>query len=148
MDMSQSTGKFMPSSWDESVVTDIDGTGTTKNGTYYPDRGITSAKIGYTYTGEVEGAGEVSFLFAYRDSKAGHADIIGYERFTGKIGDHEGSCVFKHVGKYEDGAVSAHVEVLPGLGTDGLTDLTGSADVSMAGSPTDGGFEFTLSYEV
>ncbi|MCW2750158.1 MAG: hypothetical protein JWR83_1268 [Aeromicrobium sp.] len=146
--MSQSTGKFMPNSWEESVVADIDGTGATKNGTYYPDRGITSAKVGYAYTGDIEGSGEASYLFAYRDSKAGHADIIGYERFTGKIGDLEGSCVFKHVGKYEEGAVSAHVEVLPGLGTDGLTGLTGSADISMAGAPTDGGFEFTLSYVV
>ncbi len=138
----------MPTNWDESVVTDIDGTGTTKNDAYYPDRGITSANVGYTYTGEIEGSGKVSYLFAYRDGKAGHADIIGYERFTGTIGEQGGSCVFKHVGTYEQGAVTAHVEVLPGLGTDGLTSLTGSADVSMAGEPSDGGFEFDLSYEV
>jgi hypothetical protein len=136
----------MPSSWEESVVADIDGTGTTKNDTYYPDRGITSAKVGYNYTGDIEGSGEASYYFAYRDSKAGHADIIGYERFAGTIGDLTGTCVFKHTGKYEDGAVTAHVEVLPGLGTEGLTDLEGSADISMAGAPPEDGYEFTLSY--
>lgn len=138
----------MPASWAETVIADIDGTGSTRNDTYYPDRGVTSATVGYTYTGDIEGSSEASYLFAYRDSKAGQADIIGYERFNGTIGGREGSCVFRHAGKYEDGTVSAHVEVLPGLGTDGLSDLTGSADISMAGEPTDGGFEFTLSYDL
>src|SRR5215207_10351941 len=113
----QSTGYFKPAGWDESVVEDIDGEGETKNGTYYPTRGITTAKITYQYTGDIEGTGAVTYLFAYRDSKAGHADIIGYERFTGTIGGQEGTCVFRHTGSYADGSVSGHVDVLPGLGT-------------------------------
>ncbi len=56
--------------------------------------------------------------------------------------------MFKHSGTYEEGAVSAHVEVMPGLGTDGLADLAGSADVSMAGAPPEGGFEFTLTHNL
>ncbi len=52
--------------------------------------------------------------------------------------------MFRHTGSYEDGAVSDHVEVLPGLGTGDLADLTGSADISMAGAPPEGGYEFTL----
>jgi hypothetical protein len=137
----------MPTAWDESVIEDVDGEGETKNGTYYPSRGVTTAKVRFAYTGNVSGTGAVTYLFAYRDSKAGHADIVGYERFTGTIGGHEGTCVFRHTGSYADGAVSDHVEVLPGLGTDGLADLTGSADVSMAGAPPVGGYEFTLSHD-
>jgi hypothetical protein len=143
----ETTGRFMPTGWDESVIEDIDGEGETKNGTYYPSRGVTTAKVTFQYTGDIEGTGATTYLFAYRDSKAGHADILGYERFTGSIGGREGSCVFRHTGSYEDGAVSDHVEVLPGLGTDGLADLTGSADVSMAGPPPEGGYEFTLSQD-
>ncbi|MEJ7633899.1 DUF3224 domain-containing protein [Aeromicrobium sp.] len=140
----QTTGRFMPTGWDESVIEDIDGEGETKNGTYYPSRGVTTAKVIFDYTGDIAGTGVATYLFAYRDSKAGHADIIGYERFTGTIDGQEGSSVFRHTGSYADGAVSAHVEVLPGLGTDGLADLTGAADVSMAGAPPEGGYEFTL----
>lgn len=144
----QTTGKFTPTGWDESVVEDIDGEGETRNGTYYPQRGITTATVTYAYTGDVEGQGVVTYLFAYRDSKAGHADITGFERFTGTIDGHEGSCVLRHSGTYADGAVTATVEVLPGLGTDDLTGLTGSAELSMAGAPPEGGFDLTLTYDL
>jgi hypothetical protein len=144
----QATGKFMPTGWDESVVEDIDGEGETRNGTYYPNRGITTAKVTYRYTGAVEGEGVVTYLFAYRESKAGHAEIMGLERFTGTIDGHRGSCVLRHSGTYAEGAVTATVEVLPGLGTDDLAGLTGSAELSMAGAPPEDGFDLTLSYDL
>lgn len=140
----QTTGKFTPTGWDESVIEDIDGEGETRNGTYYPNRGITTATVTYSYSGDIEGEGVVTYLFAYRDSLAGQADITGYERFTGRIGDREGSCVLRHSGSYDDGAVTARAEILPGLGTEGLADVTGTADLMMAGAPPEGGFDFTL----
>ncbi|MET0767141.1 MAG: DUF3224 domain-containing protein [Aeromicrobium sp.] len=144
----QTTGKFTPTGWDESVIEDIDGEGETKNGTYYPSRGVTTARVTYAYTGDIAREGVVTYLFAYRDSKAGRADITGYERFTGTIDGREGSCVLRHSGAYAEGAVSATVDVLPGLGTDGLATLTGSARLSMAGAPPEGGFDITLEYDL
>lgn len=144
--MTTTTGSFTPTGWDESVVEDIDGVGETRNGTYYPTRGITTATVTYAYTGDIAGEGVATYLFAYRDSKAGHADITGYERFTGTIDGREGSCVLRHVGQYADGSVTAHVEVLPGLGTGDLADLTGSADLSMAGAPPEGGYPIELDH--
>ncbi|MDQ1664124.1 MAG: hypothetical protein QOH75_155 [Actinomycetota bacterium] len=137
----------MPSSWDETVVVDIDGTGTDKNGVYYPDRGVTRALVEYRSTGDLDGTRTAAYLFAYRDGKAGHARINGYERFEGSIGGHEGTCVFVHTGGVEDGLVSGHVEVAEGLGTGGLEDLSGSADLVLE-NPTDDGYELTLAYDL
>jgi len=146
--MTTTTGHFMPTGWDESVIDDIDGQGETRDGTSYPSRGITTATVTYSYTGDIAGEGVVTYLFAYRDGKAGQADIIGYERFTGTIDDREGSCVLRHSGSYAEGSVSAKVEVLPGLGTGDLFELTGTADLEMAGAPPEGGFEIVLSHDV
>jgi hypothetical protein len=140
----ETTGRFMPTGWDESVIEDVDGEGETKNGTYYPSRGVTTAKVTFRYTGDIEGTSATTYLFAYRDSKAGHADIIGYERFTGTIDGREGSCVLRHTGSFEDGAVAVHVEALPGLGTGDLADVAVSGEVSMAGPPPEDGYELTL----
>ncbi|NMM91693.1 hypothetical protein B2J88_46675 [Rhodococcus sp. SRB_17] len=145
MNFSQSAqAKFSIASWSESLVTDIDGTGTTAGGAYYPQRGVTQAAVSYSYTGDLEGTSTLVYLIAY---KADAAPVLGLERFEGSIGGHEGTCVFQHIGSQDQGAVSARVEVVPGMGTGGLVDLRGVADLSIAGH-SDGGYPFVLSYEI
>jgi hypothetical protein len=63
------------------------------------------------------------------------------------VGGQDGTCVFRHVGSQDAGAVSAHLEVVPGLGTGGLEGLRGEADLEIAGH-SDDGYALVLSYDL
>lgn len=140
----EATCRFNVASWSESLVIDIDGEGTTAGDAYYPNRGVTRSEVGYTYTGEMEGSSKLVYLITY---KADAAPVFGLERFEGSIGGHEGSCVFQHIGSQDQGSVSARIEVVPGMGTGGLENLRGEADLSIGGH-SDNGYELVLSYDV
>jgi hypothetical protein len=140
----KATCRFDVASWTEEAYVDIDGEGTTAGETYYPRRGLSHAQVGYTYTGDVEGSSTLAYLIAY---KPGGAPVLGLEQFTGSIGGQEGSCVFRHTGGQDAGSVTAHVEVVPGLGTGGLEGLRGEAELRIAGHSEDG-YELVLSYDL
>ena len=138
------TCKFKVASWSETAYVDIDGEGTRVGELYYPKRGLSKAEVSYAYSGEVEGTGTLVYLIAY---KADAAPVLGLERFTGSVGGHEGSCVFRHVGSQDAGSVSARLEVVPGMGTGGLESLVGEAELAIAGH-SDDGYELVLSYDL
>jgi hypothetical protein len=138
------TCKFKVASWSESTYADIDGEGTTVGEMYYPKRGLSKAEVSYAYTGDIEGTGTLVYLIAY---KADAAPVLGLERFTGSIAGREGSCVFRHVGSQDAGAVSARIEVVPGMGTGGLEDLVGQAELAIAGH-SDDGYDLVLAYDL
>ena len=140
----RATARFDVTSWSEQLVTDIDGEGITSGDNYYPNRGVTKAEVGYAYTGDIEGTGTVVYLIAYKPDAA---PVVGLERFEGSIGGHEGSCVFRHVGHQDKGSVSGRVEVVAGMGTGGLTNLRGEAELSIAGH-SDDGYPLTLAYDL
>lgn len=134
---------FSVTSWEETVLVDIDGTGSERSGTYYPDRGITQATVGYAYSGEIEGTSQVAYVMTY---KSGQAPIVAFEYFEGSIGGHEGTCVFRHTGTH--GATDVHdtIEVVEGMSTGVLASLRGSAVVDIGGEHE--GFGFVLRYEL
>ena len=141
----KATCRFEVTSWKEEAYVDIDeGEGTTAGEMYYPKRGLTSARVEYAYRGDVEGTSTLTYLIAY---KADAAPVLGLERFTGSVDGHEGSCVFQHVGSQDGGSVSAHLEVVPGMGTGGLEGLRGEAELRIAGHSEDG-YELVLSYDL
>lgn len=140
----KATCRFEVASWSEHLVADIDGEGTTAGDAYYPNRGLTRAEVSYRYSGDIEGISTQVVLIAY---KSDAAPVLGFERFEGSIGGHEGSCVFRHVGEQDQGSVSGRLEVVPGLGTGGLDTLRGEAVLSIAGH-SDNGYELVLSYDV
>lgn len=135
---------FTVAAWSEAAFVDIDGEGTTMGDNYYPSRGLSRAEVTYAYTGEVEGTGTVAYLISY---KAGAAPVLGFERFEGSIGGHDGSCVLRHTGSHTGEGVAAHVEVVPGMGTGGLASLSGEADLRIAGHSEDG-YELVLAYDL
>jgi hypothetical protein len=140
----QASARFTVASWQESVEVDIDGEGTTRGDAYYPNRGVTRASVGYTYTGDIEGSSEVSYVFAYNGDEA---PIFGLERFTGTIGGREGTCVFQHVGAHDATSVTAVIQVVAGMGTGDLAELRGEAQLSISGEAPDG-YPFDLAYDV
>jgi hypothetical protein len=140
----KATCRFQVSSWDEKVLTDIDGEGTTYGEVYYPKRGISHAVVGYTYSGEVEGRSQMVYLLGYR---GGDDVVLGLERFTGSVDGHEGSCVFQHTGSHDSSRVRAHLQVVPGMGTGGLENLRGEAELLIEGHGEDG-YELVLHYDL
>jgi hypothetical protein len=140
----KATCRFDVASWTETLVCDIDGTGTTAGEAYYPDRGFTRTETVYTYRGDVEGTGTAAGLIAYH---AGAAPILALERFEGSIDGHEGSCVFRHVGVQDKGSVTDHLDVVAGMGTGGLETLRGEAELSIGGH-SDDGYELVLAYDL
>lgn len=140
----QATSRFSVASWSESVIADVDGHGVTAGDAYYPTRGVARAEVGYSYTGDIQGTSTLAYLIAYKPDAA---PVLGLERFEGSIGGHDGTCVFQHVGSQDQGAVSARIEVVPGMGTGGLERLRGAAELSIAGHSEDG-YELVLSYDI
>lgn len=141
----RATCRFVVASWKEEAYVDIDeGEGTTAGDMYYPKRGLTGAQVGYTYTGDIEGSSTLRYLIAY---KADAAPVLGLEQFTGSVDGHEGTFVLMHTGSQDSGSVSAHLEVVPGMGTGGLEGLRGEAELSIAGESEDG-YELALSYDL
>ncbi|MGH3095534.1 MAG: DUF3224 domain-containing protein [Streptosporangiales bacterium] len=140
----QAKSRFTVASWTEDVYADIDGEGTTAGTAYYPKRGLSVARVSYAYRGEMEGTSTLTYLIAY---KADAAPVLALERFEGSIGGHDGSCVLRHVGSQDAGSVTAHLEVVPGLGTGGLAGLRGEGDLRIAGHSEDG-YELVLSYDL
>gem|GEM_PF-3542083 len=137
--------RFTVASWSEDLISDIDSAGTESCGIYYPKRGLTEARVSYAYTGDIEGTGNLVYLISYQPDAA--APVLGMERFEGSIGGHEGSCVFQHIGEQDKGSVSAHIEVMQGMGTGGLEKLRGTAELTIEGH-SDDGYELVLSYDI
>lgn len=140
----KAVSRFTVASWDEKVLTDIDGEGTTYGEVYYPRRGISHAEVGYTYTGDLEGTSTMAYLLGYR---GGDDLVLGLERFTGSVDGHEGSCVFRHTGTHDSASVRARLEVVPGMGTGGLENLRGEAELTIAGHSEEG-YELVLHYDL
>lgn len=140
----QAKAKFTVAGWSESAFVDIDGEGTTMGDNYYPSRGLTRAEVSYAYTEDIQGTSSLTYLIAY---KAGAAPVVGFERFEGSIGGHDGTCVLRHTGSHTGEGVTAHVEVVPGMGTGGLAGLRGEAELRIAGH-SDDGYELVLAYDL
>lgn len=138
------TGRFTVSSWSEEVIVDIDGDAKEINGVKYPTRGLSRADTSYSYSGSIEGTGNVSYLISYRP---GGAPVSGFEQFTGSIDGHDGSLVFQHVGEHDAEAVRATLHIVEGLGTGGLEGMTGEASINLAGH-SDDGYEISLTYSL
>ena len=84
-----------------------------------------------TFTGDIEGEGEVRFLQAIRDD--GSASFVGIERVTGSVAGRRGSFLLQDAGTLEGNVVRGDWFVIPGSGTGELAGLRG-----------EGGFEAEL----
>jgi hypothetical protein len=104
---------------------------------------LTRASVAKTYTGELEGDGQVEYLMLYRSD--GSATFVGLERVVGRLGGKRGSFVLQRTGSFEGGQATEADAVIPGSATGDLQGLRGD------GRSTVGhGMEhpFTLSYEL
>jgi hypothetical protein len=104
---------------------------------------LTRASVTKTYSGDIEGEGQVEYLMMYRGD--GSAAFVGLERVVGHIGDKAGSFVLQRSGVFEGGLAKESYAVIPGSATGDLQGLVGEGS-----SAVGHGMEhpFTLSYEL
>lgn len=128
----EATGTFKLDSWDENAYEELDG-----------GRKLTRAHVKQTFSGDIEGEGEVHWLMAYRPDET--ADYIGLQRITGSLGGRSGTFVLQTYGTFDGKVAAGAWEVLKGSGTDQLEGLSGSG---MFKAPMGEPPEVTLSYEL
>ena len=104
---------------------------------------LTRAIVIKTYTGDIEGEGQVEYLMMYRSD--GSATFVGLERVAGRIGGKTGTFVLQRTGIFESGQAKESYSVIPGSATGDLQGLLGDGS-----SAVGHGMEhpFTLSYEL
>lgn len=141
----QSTGRFLPSGWDETTLANVDGETNDRGGVAYPVRGFSRVDATYAYSGDIEGTGTVAMLIAYRGAEA--APTFAFEQFVGSVDGHDGSFLLQHVGEHDPEAVRGEVQIIEGSGTGGLTGISGEATVELKGHSEDG-YPFTLRYDL
>ena len=104
---------------------------------------LTRASVTKTFSGDIEGEGQVEYLMMYRSD--GSATFVGLERVVGRIGAKTGTFVLQRIGVFESGQAKESYSVIPGSATGELQGLLGDGS-----SAVGHGMEhpFTLSYEL
>jgi len=112
------TARFAIKSWEETPYSE--GQGRPK---------LTRASVTKTYTGDIEGEGQVEYLMMYRSD--GSAAFVGLERIVGRIGGRDGSFVLQRNGVFENGLATEAYSVVPDSATGGLQGLAGDGSSAL-----------------
>ena len=124
--------RFAIKSWDEKAYSE---------GQDLPR--LTRARVTKTFTGDIEGEGQVEYLMMYRGD--GSATFVGLERFVGRIGGRTGTFVLERSGVFENGQAKESYSVIPGSATGELQGLRGDGR-SAVGHGTE--HPFSLNYDL
>lgn len=122
--------RFAMKSWDEKPYSE---------GQDLPK--LTRASVTKTFTGDIEGEGQVEYLMMYGSD--GSATFVGLERIVGRIGGRAGTFVLRRAGVFESGQAKESYSVIPGSGTGELRGLRGDG-TSAVGHGTE--HPFMLNY--
>ena len=130
--MKTANARFAIKTWDEKPYSEAQG---------LPK--LTRATVTKTFTGDLEGEGQVEYLMVYRDD--GSASFVGLERVVGRLGGRTGSFVLQRTGVFEGGQAKESYVVVTGSATGELQGLSGEGR-----SAVGHGLEhpFTLDYEL
>jgi len=128
--MKTANARFAIRNWDEKPYSEAPG---------LPR--LTRASVTKTFSGDLEGEGQVEYLMVYRSD--GSAAFVGLERITGRLGGKAGSFVLQRTGVFEGGQAKESYSVVAGSATGELEGLTGEGS-----SEVGHGLEhpFTLAY--
>jgi hypothetical protein len=110
-----------------------------------PGAPLSRARVRKTFSGDLEATSATEILLAGDPSDENARAYLGVERITGTLGARSGSFVLIHsaVAAGDDSHVAW--TILPGSGTDELTEIRGSAELSV---DTAGGHSIGLDYEL
>ena len=104
---------------------------------------LTRASVTKTFTGDIEGEGQVEYLMMYRSD--GSATFVGLERVVGRIDGKAGTWVLQRIGVFESGQAKESYSVIPGSATGELRGLRGDGS-SAVGHGAE--HPFTLDYDL
>ena len=104
---------------------------------------LTRAAVTKTFTGDIEGEGQVEYLMMYGSN--GSATFVGLERVVGRIAGRAGTFVLQRIGVFEGGQAKESYSVIPGSGTGELRGLRGEG-TSAVGHGNE--HPLTLNYEL
>jgi hypothetical protein len=104
---------------------------------------LTRASVTKTFTGDIEGEGQVEYLMMYRGD--GSASFVGLERVVGRIGGKTGTFVLQRIGAFESGQAKESYSVIPGSATGELRGLRGDGNSDVGHGAE---HPFTLNYDL
>ena len=104
---------------------------------------LTRASVTKTFTGDLEGTGQVEYLMTYRAD--GSASFVGFERVVGRIAGLSGTFVLQRSGVFENGHAKESYTVVDGSATGELVGLRGEGSTAV-GHGLD--HPFSLNYEL
>lgn len=104
---------------------------------------LTRASVAKTFTGDIEGEGEVEYLMMYRGD--GSATFVGLERIVGRIGGKSGTFVLQRTGTFEGGLAKETYAVISGSATGDLLGLKGDGS-SAVGHGLEHPFELSFEF--
>jgi hypothetical protein len=104
---------------------------------------LTRASVTKTYTGDIEGEGQVEYLMLYRSDNS--ATFVGLERVVGRLGGKTGSFVLQRTGVFESGQAKESYSVILGSATGELSGLRGEGSSALGHGAE---YPFTLNYEL
>jgi uncharacterized protein DUF3224 len=104
---------------------------------------LTRASVTKTFTGDIEGEGQVAYLMMYHSD--GSTTFLGLERVNARIGAKSGTFVLQRIGVFEGGQAKESYSVIPGSATGQLRGLWGEGN-SAVGHGTE--HPFTLDCEL
>jgi len=130
--MKTANARFAIKAWDEKPYGE--GLGLPK---------LTRATVTKTFTGDLEGEGQVEYLMVYRGDSS--ATFVGLERVVGRLAGRTGSFVLQRTGVFQGGRAKEAYTVVPGSATGDLPGLRGDGS-SAVGHGAE--HPFTLNYEL
>ena len=104
---------------------------------------MTRASVIKTFTGDIEGEGQVEYVMMYRND--GSAAYVGLERVVGSIGGKSGTFVLQRSGVFESGQAKESYVIVSGSGTGELRGLRGEGSSALGHDTV---YPFTLNYEL
>lgn len=111
------TGTFEISAWEETTLHESE-----------EGSKLTRATVRQTFTGDVDGTGEVEWSMFYRSD--GTARFVGLQRVEGMFGEQPGSLVAETSGEFDGSTASGTWTIVAGSGERGVTGIEGTGTFS------------------
>lgn len=103
---------FTITSWDETTYLELEN-----------EAKHTNAKVRKSYSGVLEGQGQLEYLMAYSSPSAAY--FTGLEHFAGTVGGKSGTLTIAHQGVFKGGEVDSNFHIVDGSQTGELIGVTG-----------------------
>ena len=107
------------------------------------DSGIARLLLDKQFHGDLDAVSKGQMLAAGTATK-GSAGYVAIEKVTGTLSGRKGTFVLQHIGTMNKGVPTLNVSVVPDSGTDQLTGLSGTMNITIANGAHSYEFAYSL----